>query len=99
MTRRMTIVFDDEELYTALKVEAARAHRPAKDIVADALQIFFEATEDEHDRILTRSRMRSFVRQGGADVERVLEELGLAKDRGANVEVQPLPGMEDAGSR
>ena len=25
MTRRMTIVFDDEELYTQLKVEAARA--------------------------------------------------------------------------
>ena len=38
MTKRMTIVFDDEGLYTALKVEAARTHRPAKDIVATALE-------------------------------------------------------------
>jgi hypothetical protein len=28
MAKRMTIVFDDEELYTALKVEVARSHRP-----------------------------------------------------------------------
>jgi hypothetical protein len=27
MSRRMTIVFDDEELYIALKVEAARIDR------------------------------------------------------------------------
>ncbi len=38
MARRMTVVFDDEELYTALKVEAVRSRRPAKDIVAEAVQ-------------------------------------------------------------
>jgi hypothetical protein len=76
----MTIVFDDEELYTTLKVEAAKTHRPAKDIVADALHLIFEATREEHDTILMRARMKGYARQGGTPVERILEELGLTKD-------------------
>lgn len=79
MARRMTIVFDDEELYTTLKVEAAKSHRPAKDIVAVALQLFFEATQDEHESILTRARVKDFARRGGSDVDRVLVELGLKR--------------------
>lgn len=77
MAKRMTIVFDDEALYTALKVEAARCHRHAKDLVADALQLMFEATADERDAIMTRARMKDFARRGGPEVERVLVELGL----------------------
>lgn len=46
MSRRMTVVFDDDELYTTLKVEAARRHRPAKDLVAEALREWLEAQED-----------------------------------------------------
>jgi hypothetical protein len=80
MSRRMTIVFDDEELYTALKVEAAKSHRPAKDLVADALALLFESTPEEHDTILMRARMRGYARRGGAPVERILAELGLTKD-------------------
>lgn len=79
MSRRMTIVFDDEELYTALKVEAARSHRPAKDIVADALEMLFEATGDERDAIITRARMKAFARRGGPDVEKVLAGLGVRR--------------------
>lgn len=79
MARRMTIVFDDEELYTALKVQAARTHRTAKDIVADALQIMFEATPEEQDALLMRARMRAYARQGGTPVEKILEELGMAR--------------------
>ncbi len=79
MSRRMTIVFDDEELYTALKVEAARCHRPAKDLVAEALNLLFEATGDERDMILMRARMKSYAKRGGTPVEKILEELGLTK--------------------
>lgn len=79
MARRMTIVFDDEELYTALKVAAARSHRPAKDIVADALEVFFEATAEEHNSILARARIKGVARSGRPDVDRLLEELGLKK--------------------
>lgn len=84
MSRRMTIVFDDEELYTALKVEAAKSHRPAKDLVADALTLMFEATRDEHETILMRARMKGFARHGGAPVEKILEELGLTRDGAAS---------------
>ena len=42
MSRRMTVVFHDEELYTWLKVEAARRHRPASDIIAEAVQQWLE---------------------------------------------------------
>jgi hypothetical protein len=80
MSRRMTIVFDDEDLYTTLKVEAAKTHRPAKDLVADALALLFESTREEHDTILMRARMRGYARRGGAPVEKILAELGLTKD-------------------
>ncbi len=46
MSKRMTVVFDDEELYRALKIEAARSGRPAKDIVADAVREWLEILED-----------------------------------------------------
>lgn len=77
MTRRMTIVFDDEELYTQLKVEAARSHRPAKDLVAEALCLLFEATTDESDTIRARARTK---RRSGAPVQDILQQLGLAKE-------------------
>ena len=80
MSKRMTIVFDDEELYTTLKVEAARSHRPAKDLVADALAMLFVASPEEVDNILMRARMRNAARRGGPAVEQILQELGLAKE-------------------
>lgn len=46
MPRRMTLVFDDEELYVALRVEAIRRRRLAKDLVAEALREWLEAQED-----------------------------------------------------
>ena len=80
MTKRMTIVFDDEELYTTLKVQAARTHRPAKDIVADALTLLLEASDDERTTILMRARMKGYARRGGPAVEEILAELGLTKE-------------------
>ncbi|MEK7807079.1 MAG: hypothetical protein AAB528_05020 [Chloroflexota bacterium] len=47
----MTVIFEDEALYTALKVEAARKGRYAKDIVAEAVREWLEAREE---------RMRSY---------------------------------------
>jgi plasmid stability protein len=79
MARRMTIVFDDEELYTTLKVHAARHHRPAKEIVAEALELLFEASDEERDSILTRSRVRTYARRGGPSVDGLLQELGLKR--------------------
>lgn len=35
--KRITILFDDEEIYRHLKSEAAKEGRPVKDVVAEAL--------------------------------------------------------------
>ena len=46
MSRKMTVVFHDEDLYTYLKVEAARRHMPASEIIADAVTEWLESHED-----------------------------------------------------
>ena len=77
MARRMTVIFDDEELYTALKVEAARRSRPAKDIVAEAVREWLELQEDEEDLKVHRERMEEYRREGGIPHEEVMRERGL----------------------
>jgi len=47
MSKKMTIVFHDEELYTELKIEAVRIHRSASDIVAEAVKEWLETKESE----------------------------------------------------
>ncbi|MBM2826486.1 MAG: hypothetical protein HW403_550 [Dehalococcoidia bacterium] len=78
MARRMTIVFDDEELYTAIKVEAARTHRPAKEIVAEAVRQWLEGQEDVEDIAISQERMAAYRREGGIPLEEVLRERGLS---------------------
>ena len=81
MAKRMTVVFDDEELYTALKVEAARRHIPAKDIVAEALREWIELQDDLEDRPVFEERMAEYERSGGIPHERVTKELGLEREK------------------
>ncbi|OIP28034.1 MAG: hypothetical protein CO103_04820 [Chloroflexi bacterium CG_4_9_14_3_um_filter_45_9] len=44
--RKMTVVFDDDALYTTVKVEAARRNQPVKKLVSQALREWLEAQED-----------------------------------------------------
>lgn len=75
MSKRMTVVFDDEELYTALKVEAARTGRHAKDILAQALQDWLAAREDEElGRALAESR-EEYHRDGGTEASKFFRKL------------------------
>jgi len=46
MSIKMTVVFHDEDLYTHLKVTAARRHMPASEIIADAVTEWLESRED-----------------------------------------------------
>ena len=78
MTRRMTIVFDDDDLYTRLKVEAARSHRPAKDLVAEALRLLFDASRPGTH---VESDAGGGERPDAHAVEEILRELGLARER------------------
>ena len=81
MAKRMTVVFDDEELYTALKVEAARRHVPAKDIVAEALREWMELQEDLGDLPVYKERLAAYDREGGIPHEQVMKELGLEREK------------------
>ena len=46
MSKRMTVVFKDENLYTNLKVEAAKRNINASDIVSEAVIEWIESRED-----------------------------------------------------
>ncbi len=63
MSKRMTVIFEDEALYTALKVEAARKGRHAKDIVAEAVSEWLEAREDEELRAGLEEARHEWERQ------------------------------------
>ena len=75
MSKRMTVIFEDEALYTALKVEAARKGQHAKDIVAQAVAEWLEAREDEELRAgLDESRLE-WERDGGREAGEFFAEL------------------------
>ena len=76
MSKRMTVIFEDEALYTALKVEAARKGRHAKDIVAEAVREWLEAREDEELRVGLEEARAEWKEKGGrswAAIERDLK--------------------------
>lgn len=76
MSKRMTVIFEDEALYIALKVEAARKGRHAKDIVAEAVSQWLESREDEELGADLEERRAEWKEKGGrpwAAVERDVE--------------------------
>ena len=67
MSKRMTIVFDDEELYTELKVAAARNGLHARDIVAEAVREWLETKEDKGLSPDLDEARREWESQGGVE--------------------------------
>jgi hypothetical protein len=81
MAKRMTVVFDDEDLYTAVKVEAARRHIAAKDIVSAALREWLELQEDIEDAPIFNERLAAYKREGGIPHDEVVRKLGLEREK------------------
>lgn len=79
MAKRMTVVFDDEALYTAIKVEAARRHVPAKDLIAEALELWFERLEDEEDLRIAKERLATIDEDGTLTQDEMRERLGMPR--------------------
>ena len=75
MSKRMTVVFDDEELYTALKVEAARTGRHAKDMVTEAVREWLEDREDEELAKEVEEARTEWEQQGGEEAGDFFREL------------------------
>lgn len=80
MPKRMTVVFDDEELYTALKVEAVRAGRHAKDIVAEAVREWLAVQEDKELQVdLVEARLE-WRRDGGIDANEFFQQVATDQE-------------------
>lgn len=46
MSRRMTVIFHDEDLYMGLKIEAVKRRLSASDLIAEAVKELLESRED-----------------------------------------------------
>jgi len=77
MSRKMTVVFHNEELYTYLKVEAARRHMPASEIIADAVSEWLESREDAELVPAIEAARTEWKEKGGrpwSEAEQEIEE-------------------------
>ena len=81
MTKRMTVIFEDEALYTALKVEAARSGRHAKDIVSEAVREWLEASEDEELRSELETARDEWEREGGVQASEFFRDSSAGPTR------------------
>lgn len=74
MTKKMTVVFHDEELYTDLKIEAIRRHLSASEIVSEAVREWLEAKEDEELVPEIEAAIAEYNEKGGKPWEEVESE-------------------------
>jgi plasmid stability protein len=66
----MKVTLDlDQELYRAVKVEAARADRSVRDIVETALASWLDAAEEAEDLASAQSALEEYRRDGGVSAE------------------------------
>lgn len=65
--KRMTVLFEDENLYTAVKVEAARRNRPLKDLVTEALREWLEGQEDSEVLPALEAARSEWEDEGGVE--------------------------------
>lgn len=66
----MKATFDiDQDLYRALKVEAARMDRSVRDVVAEALEAWLARTEEAEDRESAEAALAEYQRDGGESAE------------------------------
>ncbi|MBI2919078.1 MAG: hypothetical protein HYY01_13970 [Chloroflexi bacterium] len=55
--KRVTLVVEDEALYTAVKVQAVRQHRTLREVIHEAMAQWLEAQEDEEALALHREAL------------------------------------------
>jgi len=75
MAKKLTIVIDDEELYAAVKAEAARLHRPLRVVVAEALQEWLEIQEDRELLPLVAEARADYEKHGGIEAGEFFRQL------------------------
>lgn len=91
MVKKMTVVFHDEVLYTDLKIEAVKRHKPASEIISEAVREWLEAKEDEELVPLAESAIAEWEQNGGYKLEEVDREIAEAQ---AKREKTPIASEE-----
>lgn len=65
----------DPELYRAVKVEAARADRSVREVLADAISSWLEHLENREDRDSAAAALEEYRRDGGTAASEFFEHL------------------------
>jgi plasmid stability protein len=72
----MKVTFDlDPDLYRSLKVEAARADRSVRDVVAEAIDLWLVRREEDEDRTSASEALAEYERDGGTAATEFFEHL------------------------
>ena len=66
----MKATFDiDQDLYRAVKVEAARSDRSVREVVEEALEAWLARTEEAEDRDSAQAALTEYAKDGGEAAE------------------------------
>ncbi len=79
MRRKMTVVFQDEELYTRLKIEAVKRHTTASQIIAEAVTEWLDNQEDAELRPVIDTARKEWQEKGGRSWGEVEKEIELTR--------------------
>jgi hypothetical protein len=84
MSRRMTVVFHNDELYTELKIAAVRRRLTASEIIAEAVAEWLESREDATLVPVIRAARTEYQEKGGRPWDEVRQEINrsIAKRNG-----------------
>jgi len=74
MSKRMTVIFKDENIYTHLKVEAAKRDINASDIVSEAVVEWIESREDIELAPLVEESQKEVKKNGTKSWDKVKKE-------------------------
>ena len=77
----------NDELYRAIKVEAARSDRPVREIVEEALERWLEAVEDAEDVAASDAAMAEYDKDGGIDAQEAFGR--IAAEHAAAYDARP----------
>ena len=78
MSRRMTVVFHDDELYTDLKVAAVRRRLTASEIIAEAVTEWLARREDAALLPVIKAARAEYHEKGGRPWDEVRQEVNRA---------------------
>ena len=73
--RKITVILDNDKLYTALKIQAAKTNRRIKEIITEALEDWLQFQEDAEDAAFAKEAMA----EAGENIpwEQVKQEMRL----------------------